>query len=76
MLARTGRLVAIGQDKGGWLPRPQLFLRPFIVAKDFRRGVTEMLPARIGPLPFGLVCGVDTRLLRNVRGATATRRRS
>lgn len=33
-------------------------MRHFIASKDFREGFVEMLPACIGLLPFGLVCGV------------------
>jgi predicted branched-subunit amino acid permease len=33
-------------------------MRQLIASKDFREGFTEMLPACIGLLPFGLVCGV------------------
>ena len=33
-------------------------MRHLIVAKDFREGFVEMLPACIGLVPFGLVCGV------------------
>jgi predicted branched-subunit amino acid permease len=33
-------------------------MRHIIVAKDFREGFVEMLPACIGLTPFGLVCGV------------------
>ena len=33
-------------------------MRHVIVAKDFREGFVEMLPACIGLIPFGLVCGV------------------
>ena len=30
----------------------------FVASRDFREGFVEMLPACIGLLPFGLVCGV------------------
>ena len=33
-------------------------MRNLIASKDFREGFVEMLPAGIGLLPFGLVCGV------------------
>jgi predicted branched-subunit amino acid permease len=33
-------------------------MRHLIASKDFREGFVEMLPACIGLLPFGLVCGV------------------
>ena len=33
-------------------------MRHFLVSKDFREGFVEMLPACVGLLPFGLVCGV------------------
>jgi len=33
-------------------------MRHLIASKDFREGFTEMLPACLGLLPFGLVCGV------------------
>jgi branched chain amino acid efflux pump len=33
-------------------------MRHVLVAKDFREGFVEMLPACIGLTPFGLVCGV------------------
>lgn len=33
-------------------------MRQHIASKDFREGFVEMLPACIGLLPFGLVCGV------------------
>ena len=33
-------------------------MRHLIASKDFREGFTEMLPACIGLIPFGLVCGV------------------
>ena len=33
-------------------------MRHLIASKDFREGFAEMLPACIGLLPFGLVCGV------------------
>ena len=33
-------------------------MRNLIASKDFREGFVEMLPACIGLLPFGLVCGV------------------
>jgi predicted branched-subunit amino acid permease len=34
------------------------FMRHLIASPDFREGFIEMLPACIGLLPFGLVCGV------------------
>ena len=33
-------------------------MRHVLAASDFRAGVAEMLPAGIGLIPFGLVCGV------------------
>jgi len=33
-------------------------MRHLIASKDFREGFTEMLPACVGLMPFGLVCGV------------------
>ncbi len=33
-------------------------MRHVLVSKDFREGFVEMLPACIGLIPFGLVCGI------------------
>ena len=37
---------------------PDLPMRHLLVSPDFRAGAAEMLPANIGLIPFGLVCGV------------------
>ncbi|HEY8243269.1 MAG TPA: AzlC family ABC transporter permease [Casimicrobiaceae bacterium] len=36
-------------------------MRHLIASKDFREGFVEMLPACIGLIPFGLVCGVGAQ---------------
>ena len=36
-------------------------MRDLISSKDFREGFVEMLPACIGLIPFGLVCGVGAQ---------------
>ena len=35
-----------------------LFMRRLLASSDFRAGFVEMLPACLGLIPFGLVCGV------------------
>jgi predicted branched-subunit amino acid permease len=35
-------------------------MRHLLVSPDFRAGAAEMLPANIGLIPFGLVCGVGS----------------
>ena len=36
-------------------------MRHLIASKDFREGFVEMLPACLGLIPFGLVCGVGAQ---------------
>jgi predicted branched-subunit amino acid permease len=46
------------KGEGAVLPLSVSAMRHLVTAKDFREGFTEMLPACLGLIPFGLVTGV------------------